>query len=275
MNDLIDPARLEEKLSVRIRENNEVLKAFGAKPLSFDKVYAEYRAAGKYLKPFVANTVVLLHDAMRRKNDILFEGAQGTFLDIDHGTYPFVTSSNTTAGGACTGSGVPPHRMDRVVGVMKAYTTRVGEGPLPTENAEISDLLHSMGREFGATTGRPRRCGWFDSVATRHATMVNGIDDLAVTNLDGLDTVETVKVCVAYQHDRTRYDFVPNDAQTLAECKPIYVEFEGWRTPTNRARSWKDLPSKARTYLKAIAELSGAKLFITSVGPAREQTIFV
>ena len=184
---------------VRIKENNEVLKALGAKPLSFKAVHAEYQAAGKFLKPFVANTVVLLHKAMRRRRDILFEGAQGTFLDIDHGTYPFVTSSNTTAGGACTGSGVPPHRMDRVVGVMKAYTTRVGEGPLPTENAEIADMLHGMGREFGATTGRARRCGWFDSVATRHAAMVNGIDDLAITNLDGLDTVETIKVCVAYR----------------------------------------------------------------------------
>jgi len=275
MNDLINPARLGQKLSLRIRENNEVLKAFGAKPLSFKKVLAEYQTAGRYLKPFVANTVVLLHDAMRHGSDILFEGAQGTFLDIDHGTYPFVTSSNTTAGGACTGSGVPPNHMDRVVGVMKAYTTRVGEGPLPTENAEISDLLHGMGREFGATTGRPRRCGWFDSVATRHATMVNGIDDLAVTNLDGLDTVGTIKVCVAYQYGKTRYDFVPNDIQTLAECSPIYVEFEGWRTPTSKARSWKDLPPKARTYLKAIAELSGTKLFIASVGPAREQTIFV
>ncbi len=275
MNDLIDPARLEEKLSRRIRDNNEVLRALGAKPLSFKKVHAEYRAAGRFLKPFVANTVVLLHEAMRRGDDILFEGAQGTFLDIDHGTYPFVTSSNTTAGGACTGSGVPPHRMDRVVGVMKAYTTRVGEGPLPTENAEISDLLHGMGREFGATTGRPRRCGWFDSVATRHATMVNGIDDLAVTNLDGLDTVKTIKVCVAYRHGKTRYDFVPNDAQTLAECEPVYVEFEGWGTPTNEARTWKQLPPKARAYLQAIAELTGAKLFIASVGPGRDQTIFV
>jgi adenylosuccinate synthase len=275
MNDLIDPERLEEKLSVRIRENNEVLKAFGAKPLSFRQVLAEYQVAGRYLKPFVANTVVLLHDAMRDGDDILFEGAQGTFLDIDHGTYPFVTSSNTTAGGACTGSGVPPNHMDRVVGVMKAYTTRVGEGPLPTENAEISDLLHGMGREFGATTGRPRRCGWFDSVATRHATMVNGIDDLAVTNLDGLDTVGTIKICVAYRRGKTRYDFVPNDAQTLAECEPVYVEFAGWRTPTNKARSWKQLPPKARAYLKAIAGLSGAKLLIASVGPARGQTIFV
>ncbi len=273
--DLVRFERLEEKLRLRISENNGVLRALGAKPLSFKAVLAEYRAAANYLRPFVANTVVLLHEAMRRGDDILFEGAQGTFLDLDHGTYPFVTSSNTTAGGACTGSGVPPHRMDRVVGVMKAYTTRVGEGPLPTENAEISDLLHGMGREFGATTGRARRCGWFDSVATRHATMVNGIDDLAVTNLDGLDTVETIKVCVAYRHGKARYDFVPNDAQTLAECQPVYVDFDGWRTPTDKARSWKQLPPKARAYLKAIAELSGAKLFIASVGPAREQTIFV
>ncbi|MEK7708032.1 MAG: adenylosuccinate synthase [Verrucomicrobiota bacterium] len=275
MGDLIDPARLEAKLSQRIKENNEVLKALGAKPLSFKQVFAEYNQAGRFLKPFVTNTVVLLHQAMGRGADLLFEGAQGTFLDIDHGTYPYVTSSNTTAGGACTGSGVPPHRMDHVVGVMKAYTTRVGEGPLPTENAEIADMLHAMGREFGATTGRARRCGWFDSVATRHATMVNGIDDLAVTNLDGLDTVETIKVCVAYRHGKKRYDFVPNDAQVLAECEPVYVEFEGWRTPTNKARRWKDLPPKARAYLKAIAELTGAKLFIASVGPGREQTIFV
>ncbi|HUB86490.1 MAG TPA: adenylosuccinate synthase [Verrucomicrobiae bacterium] len=275
VNDLVDSARLEQKLSLRIKENNAVLKSLGARPLSFPQVFADYNAAGKFLKPFVQNTVVLLHEQMRAGAAMLFEGAQGTFLDIDHGTYPFVTSSNTTAGGACTGSGVPPHRMDRVVGVMKAYTTRVGEGPLPTENAEISDLLHGMGREFGATTGRPRRCGWFDSVATRHATMVNGIDDLAITNLDGLDTVVSIKVCVAYRHGRKQYDYVPNDAQILAECEPVYVEFDGWRTPTDKAKSWKQLPTKARTYLKAIAELSNAKLFIASVGPSRDQTIFV
>jgi adenylosuccinate synthase len=275
MNDLIDPARLAVKLAQRIKENNGVLKALGAKPISYKKVLAEYTAAGKYLKPFVENTVVILHNAMRNHADILFEGAQGTFLDIDHGTYPFVTSSSTTAGGACTGSGVPPHRMDRVVGVLKAYTTRVGEGPLPTENKEVADMLHGMGREFGATTGRARRCGWFDSVATRHATMVNGIDDLAVTNLDGLDTVATIKVCVAYRHGRKQYDFVPNDAEVLAECQPVYVEFEGWLTDTSKATAWKDLPVKARNYLRAIAELSNAKLFIASVGPARSQTIFV
>jgi adenylosuccinate synthase len=275
MADLIDPVRLGEKLARRIQENNEVLKALGARPLAFKKVFADYRKAGKFLKPFVENTVVLLHHAMRRGEDILFEGAQGTFLDIDHGTYPFVTSSNTTAGGACTGSGVPPHRMDRVVGVLKAYTTRVGEGPLPTENREISDLLHGMGREFGATTGRARRCGWFDSVATRHATMVNGIDDLAVTNLDGLDTVATIKVAIAYRQGKKRYDYMPNDAEVLAACEPVYAEFEGWQTPTHKAKTWKQLPPKARAYLKAIAELTGAKLLIASVGPARDQTIFV
>ena len=273
--DLIDPERFKAKLRARVRENNGVLRAFGARPLSFNQVHRAYLKAGRYLRTFVANTVVLLHEAMRRGDDILFEGAQGTFLDIDHGTYPFVTSSNTTAGGACTGSGVPPHRMDRVVGVMKAYTTRVGEGPLPTENAEIADMLHAMGREFGATTGRPRRCGWFDAVATRHATMVNGIDELAITNIDGLDTVETIKVCIAYRDGRKRYDYVPNDAEVLARCEPVYAEFPGWVTPTHKARKWRQLPPRTRSYLKAISELTGARLAIASVGPGRDQTIFV
>jgi adenylosuccinate synthase len=273
--DLINADRFEELLRTRIKENNEVLKAFGAKPLSFAKVHASYRTAGDRLKPFVTNTVVYLHKATMRKANILFEGAQGTFLDIDHGTYPFVTSSNTTSGGACTGSGVAPNRMNRVVGVMKAYTTRVGEGPLPTENSEIADMLHKMGREFGATTGRARRCGWFDSVATRHATMVNGIDELAVTNLDGLDTLETIKACIGYRIGSKRVDHIPNDVEVLAKCEPIYAEFPGWKTPTDKVREWKHLPANARAYLKAIAELTGAKLTIASVGPARTQTIFV
>jgi adenylosuccinate synthase len=275
MADLIQPARFEERLKAKIKENNEILKAFGAKPLSFQQVHDAYRAAGDQLKPFVANTVVMLNQAIQAGKNILFEGAQGTFLDIDHGTYPFVTSSNTTSGGACTGSGVPPNRMDRVVGVMKAYTTRVGEGPLPTENAEIADMLHAMGREFGATTGRPRRCGWFDSVATRHATMVNGIDDLAITNVDGLDTLATIRVCIGYRDGAKRYDHMPSDIEVLARCVPVYAEFEGWQTPTSEVKKWADLPVKARAYLKAIAELSGAKLAIASVGPGREQTIFL
>jgi adenylosuccinate synthase len=273
--DLIQPERFAGLLKTRIKENNEVLKALGAKPLSYGKVLADYQAAGERLKPFVTNTVVLLNEALRRKKNILFEGAQGTFLDIDHGTYPYVTSSNTTAGGACTGSGVPPNRMDRVVGVMKAYTTRVGEGPLPTENAEIADMLHAMGREFGATTGRPRRCGWFDAVAVRHAVMVNGIDELAVTNIDGLDSVETLKVCVAYRAGGRQYDYVPSDAALLAQCEPVYVELPGWRAPTSAVRRWKDLPAKTRAYLKALSDLTGAPIRIASVGPGREQTVFV
>jgi adenylosuccinate synthase len=273
--DLINPTRFEGMLRQKIKENNEVLKAFGAKPLSFSRVHAEYRAAGDYLRPFVANTVILLHEATQRKARILFEGAQGTFLDLDHGTYPFVTSSNTTAGGACTGSGVSPSRMDRVVGVMKAYTTRVGEGPLPTESAEIADLLHAMGREFGATTGRARRCGWFDAVATREASRVNGIDELAVTNIDGLDSLETIKVCVAYREGSAEYDYVPNDIEVLSRCRPVYLEFPGWRTSTHEARRWGQLPPKARQYLKAIAELTEARLAIASVGPDRAQTIFL
>jgi adenylosuccinate synthase len=275
MIDLLHVDRFAVQLKRRIRENNEVLKAFGAKPLSFKKVHEAYCAAGDFLRPFVCNTVVMLNDASLAGAEILFEGAQGTFLDLDHGTYPFVTSSNTTAGGACTGSGVPPNRMDRVVGVMKAYTTRVGEGPLPTEDAAIADMLHALGREFGATTGRPRRCGWFDAVATSQATMINGIDELAVTNLDGLDTLDRVKVCIGYRVGSTRYDYVPNDIEAFAACEPIYEEFAGWQTSTNQTRAWRRLPRNARSYLTALAEYTGAKLSIVSVGPARDQTFFV
>jgi adenylosuccinate synthase len=275
MVDLINADRFEGLLRAKIQENNEILKAFGAKPLSFAKVHAEYRAAGDRLRPFVTNTVVMLHEASRRGAEILFEGAQGTFLDIDHGTYPFVTSSNTTAGGACTGSGVPPNKMDRVLGVMKAYITRVGEGPLPTESEEIGDMLHGMGREFGATTGRPRRCGWFDAVATRHATILNGIDEIAVTCLDGLDTLDTIKVCLSYRTGLSRLDYVPTDIELMAKCEPVYAEFPGWKTSTAHCKKWSQLPAAARKYLRAVAELTGARLKIVSVGPSREQTIFV
>jgi adenylosuccinate synthase len=275
MIDLINPERFARLLKLRIRENNEVLKAFGAKPLSFKKVHDAYRKAGDRLKPFVTNTVVYLHEATQRGEDMLFEGAQGTFLDIDHGTYPFVTSSNTTAGGACTGSGIPPHRMDRVVGVMKAYTTRVGEGPMATEDPMVTKMLHDMGREFGATTGRARRCGWFDAVATRHACIVNGIDQIAITNVDGLDSLPLIRVCVGYKVGARRYDHLPADAELLARCQPVYVDFPGWQTSTMKAKAWKDLPRRARTYVEAIAELTGAPLSIVSVGPSRDQTIFV
>ena len=275
MGDLMQPELFSQKLGARIKENNAVLKALGAKPVSFKQVNEAYLEAGEKLRPFVTNTVVYLHHALRANKELLFEGAQGTFLDIDHGTYPFVTSSNTTAGGASTGSGVPPHRIDRVLGVMKAYTTRVGEGPFPTENAEISDMLHGMGREYGATTGRARRCGWFDAVATGVASMVNGIDEIAITNLDGLDTVATIKICVGYKQGRKKIEVPPSDSRQLAECEPVYIEMPGWQSPTSQARKFEDLPANARAYALKLAELTGGKLAIVSVGAHRDETILL
>src|SRR5438046_2160993 len=241
MSDLVQPIVFSKKLQAKVIEYNRILHALGAKRVSFREVNESYLAAGEKLRPFVGNTVVYLHRAMERDKKILFEGAQGTFLDIDHGTYPYVTSSNTTAGGACTGAGVPPNRIDRVVGAVKAYTTRVGEGPFPTEHHSLADLLHSMGREFGAVTGRERRCGWFDAVATRYAGMINGIDEMAVTNLDGLDQVNPIRVCTAYRLDGRRLDYLPSCARDLARCEPVYTEMPGWKTPTNEARSFDDL----------------------------------
>jgi adenylosuccinate synthase len=275
MTDLMQPELFSKKLRAKMHENNSILKALGARPISFAKVNADFLAAGEQLRPFVANTVVYLHRALQDGKEILFEGAQGTFLDIDHGTYPYVTSSNTTAGGACTGTGVPPHRMDRVLGVMKAYTTRVGEGALPTEDPAIAGMLHEMGREFGATTGRARRCGWFDAVATRYATMINGIDDLAITNLDGLDTVDPIKVCVAYRLDGKKLEVPPSDAAQLTRCQPVYLEFPGWKRSTERAKKLADLPKEAQDYAQRIADLTGARLTMVSVGPARGQTLIL
>ncbi len=275
MSDLIQPALFSKKLAAKMRENNAILRALGAKPHEFADVNERYLAAGKTLAPFVTNTVVYLHREMQRGREILFEGAQGTFLDIDHGTYPFVTSSNTTAGGACTGTGVPPHRMDRVVGVMKAYTTRVGEGPLPTEDERIAGILHAMGREFGATTGRARRCGWFDAVATHYATMINGIDELAITNLDGLDTIDPILVCVGYRLNGKRLNVPPCDSAQWDNCEPVYRKFRGWKQATGSARKFSALPKNARVYLKAIAEMTGAKLTMVSVGPTRAETIML
>ena len=275
MSDLMQPILFSKKLQAKILENNSILQALGAKPINFREVNESYLAAGKKLRPFVDNTVVYLHRALERGKEILFEGAQGTFLDIDHGTYPYVTSSNTTAGGACTGTGVPPQRMDRVVGVMKAYTTRVGEGALPTEDEELARMLHQLGREFGATTGRARRCGWFDAVATRYATMINGIDELAITNLDGLDQVDPIRVCVGYRLNGKRLDVPPCDAAQLDNCEPIYKELRGWNQSTQSARKLSQLPSAAKDYVKYIAKLTGARLSIISVGPTRAQTIIL
>ncbi len=273
MGDLLQPGLFSEKLRVKVQENNKILKAFGVPPISFAKVNRDYLEAGRKLRPFIRNTVVYLHEALKARKSMLFEGAQGTFLDLDHGTYPYVTSSNTTAGGASTGTGVPPHRIDRVMGVMKAYTTRVGEGPFPTENRQISNMLHEMGREFGSTTGRARRCGWFDAVATRYATMINGIDELAVTNLDGLDNVDKIKVCVAYKLGSKVLEVPPSDLGQLERCKPVYIELPGWKTSTTAAQSFDELPPKARNYLKKLATLTGAKLAVVSVGASRAQTI--
>ncbi len=275
ISDLMQPELFSTKLQSKIRENNSILQAFGARPIDFREVNEKYLEAGEKLRPFVTNTVVWLHRALQRDKAILFEGAQGTFLDIDHGTYPYVTSSNTTAGGACTGSGVPPHRMDVVLGVVKAYTTRVGEGALPTEDEGLAEMLHKMGREFGATTGRPRRCGWFDAVAAHYATMINGIDELAITNLDGLDSFERIRVCIAYRLQGKRLAVPPCDAAQLEECEPIYEEIAGWGESTQRAKKFSDLPAAARTYVNRLAELTGAKLTIVSVGPGRGQTILL
>jgi adenylosuccinate synthase len=271
--DLLRPDVLKEKLTQRIKENNAVLKSLGAPALNAKKIINDTLAAAEVLRPFITNTVMFLHRALEMKTNMLFEGAQGTFLDIDHGTYPYVTSSNTTSGGACTGSGVPPHRIDKVMGVLKAYTTRVGEGPFTTEDDALSDRFHSMGREFGATTGRARRCGWFDAVSTRYSVILNGIDELAITNLDGLDGVESIKLCVAYRLDGKVLDFPPTDSEQLSRCEPVYIEMPGWLKSTEKAKKFSDLPPKARAYVKKIAELTGAKLSIVSIGPARAQTI--
>lgn len=275
MADLVDTKKLESLLRARVREANRLIKAFGGKTVSFKAVYEEYSKAARRLKPFVANTTKMLHDALAAKKEVLFEGAQGTYLDIDQGTYPFVTSSNTTSGGACTGSGMPPNKVDHVLGVIKAYTTRVGGGPFPTEDDDIGDMLHNMGREFGATTGRPRRCGWFDAVATRQAAQVNGIDQLAITNIDGLDKLPEIRVCVAYKLRGKIIDYVPTISEEIEQVKPVYETFPGWQTDTTKAKTWKDLPPKARRYLLAIAKMIDAKIVIASIGPARNQTIFV
>jgi adenylosuccinate synthase len=275
MADLVDTKNLEARLRTRVREANRLIKAFGGKAVAFKAVYEEYSKAARRLKPLVANTTKMLHDALAAKKEVLFEGAQGTYLDIDQGTYPFVTSSNTTSGGACTGSGMPPNKVDHVLGVIKAYTTRVGGGPFPTEDDDIGDMLHNMGREFGATTGRPRRCGWFDAVATRQAAQVNGIDQLAITNIDGLDKLPEIRVCTAYKLRGKTIDYLPTISEDIEQVKPVYETFPGWQTDTTKAKTWKDLPPKARRYLQAIAKMIDAKILIASIGPARNQTIFV
>jgi adenylosuccinate synthase len=275
LGELLETGFFTEKLRMRVKEANVILRDYGQKPVNFKTVLNQYLEVGEKIRPLITNTVLTIHKAIGAGKEILFEGAQGTFLDLDHGTYPYVTSSNTTAGGACTGSGVPPNRIDRVVGAMKAYTTRVGEGPFPTQDRVVADLMHSMGREYGAVTGRERRCGWFDSVATRYAQILNGIDELAVTNLDGLDSLPRLKVCVAYKLDGKKIEVPPTCVRRLARCVPVYVEVAGWEQPTTAARSFEELPAAAKEYLRLICELTGAKLKLVGVGQSRAQTILV
>lgn len=271
--DLDDPVKFAEKFTARVNEVNTLLDSVGMEKLDAEKEGQIILDAWKRLKPFVTNTVVLVHDALKQGKTLLFEGAQGTYLDIDHGTYPFVTSSNTTAGGALTGSGVSPRAIDRVVGVCKAYTTRVGSGPFVTENDDLGDRLHNMGREFGATTGRARRCGWLDMVLVRYAAILSGFDDLAVTNLDGLDALEEISICVAYELDGNRITTPPANPDDWERLKPIYETHPGWMTDISGIRKYSELPENARKYLDRLAELAGAKISLVGVGPDRAQTL--
>jgi adenylosuccinate synthase len=272
---LTRPAELEQELRLRIEEHNITLTAVGIPEIPADETVEKVLAAAAILAPHVVNTTVRLHDAIRDGKKLLFEGAQGTYLDIDHGSYPFVTSSNTTAGGACTGSGVPPRMIDKVVAVAKAYTTRVGSGPFTTEEDAISDMLHNMGREFGATTGRARRCGWLDMVLVRYAVMINGADELAITNLDGLDGLDTIKICTAYQLRGEVIHYPPATISDIEQCEPIYEEHQGWRQDLSTITAYADLPDLAKAYLDRLSELAGAKISLVGVGPDRVQTLIV
>jgi len=275
--DLIDPKVFRDRLNAVLPEKNSILqKVYGGKPLALEKLYRTYLAYGRRLKPFVADTKLLLYEAMRKKKRILFEGAQGTILDIDHGSYPYVTSSNATAGGAITGSGVGPHQIHRVIGVMKAYTTRVGEGPFPTQfDDRLMEQIRQKGEEFGATTGRPRRCGWFDAVVGRHAVMTNGADELAVMKLDVLDDLKSIKVCTAYRVNGKLVKHYPSNIGHLSAARPVYKELPGWREDTTSVTRFEDLPQNAKRYLRYLSGILEVPIRLVSVGSKRSQTIFL
>jgi len=273
--DLFHPERVREAVERRLLDANEVLTRHDLTTFTVEEICSEILTAFERLKPHVANTVPILHKAWKDGQTILFEGAQGSLLDIDFGTYPFVTSSNTTAGGCCTGSGLPPTAIQRVIGVCKAYTTRVGSGPFPTEDFGLSEYLHGLGREFGATTGRPRGCGWLDMVLLRFGCMVNGVTDLAVTNLDGLDERESIDICTAYRIDGVLHDLPPADSEAWTRATPVYETLPGWQQDTTACRSWEDLPENARGYLTRLGELAGAPVKTIGIGPDREQTILL
>ena len=275
--DLLDEQRLRDRLDGPLKEKNELLQTiYGVEPLNAETVIQEYLAYGRRLAPHVVDCTRAIHEAAKARKNILFEGAQGTLLDLDHGTYPYVTSSNPVSGGPCIGAGVGPTLIDRVIGVAKAYTTRVGEGPFPTElSGRLNDQLTERGGEFGTTTGRRRRCGWFDSVIGRYAVQVNGLDCLAVSKLDVLDELDEIQVCVAYELDGERIEHFPSSAEDFARCKPIFETLPGWQCSTADCRRLEDLPKTAMAYLRFLADLMEVPIAIVSLGANRDQTIVV
>ena len=275
MVDFIDPDRLKRVLEARIKTANEELVRLGWPAADPNVTLKAVMEAADVLRPHICNTIPVLNAAVKAGKNILFEGAQGAMLDIDFGTYPFVTSSNTSAGGCCTGSGVPPTRINHVIGVCKAYTTRVGAGPFVTENDEVADYLHGLGREFGATTGRPRRCGWADGVVLRYSSMFNGFDEMAMTNLDGLDQMDTVKICTAYKLGDELLDVPPALVEDWERCEPVYEELPGWKQDITGCTSWEQLPENCKAYVKRFGEVIGCPVGSVGVGPDREQTITV
>jgi adenylosuccinate synthase len=272
--ELLDKDVFKEKLEAILEEKNDILtNIYGEKGYEFESLYKEYLGYADRTRQYVCNTTILLNDALKKGKSILFEGAQGTLLDVDHGTYPFVTSSNSTAGGASTGTGVGPTKIDKVIGVVKAYTTRVGEGPFPTEfTQELMERIRKRGKEFGATTGRPRRCGWFDSLVVRHSIMVNGIDEIVVTKLDVLDGLDHLKIGTAYRYKGKVYKDFPYDIKALESCEVVYEEVPGWKEDTTGVTSYSALPPNAKNYLKRMQEILKTKIVLISVGSDRRQT---
>jgi adenylosuccinate synthase len=277
VQDLFDPSILRQKVEGALVNKNQVLiKVFNRRELEVDAITEELLQYAEPLRPHVADTALVLNDALDAGRTVLLEGGQGTLLDVDHGTYPFVTSSNPTAGGACTGSGIGPTRITRVIGILKAYTTRVGSGPFPTElHDEWGERLRSVGGEVGVTTGRPRRCGWFDAPIARYATRVNGLTDIFLTKLDVLTGIERIPVCVAYEIEGQRIDELPMTQTDFHHAKPIYEELPGWTEDISGARSIEDLPPNAQAYVRYLEQLSGAPISAIGVGQDRDATIVV
>ncbi len=264
----------EAKLGKRRKKNRLLREIYDAETFTVEEILDKYLRYAGWLAPYITDTALLLSRWIESGYSVLFEGAQATMLDIDHGTYPYITSSSTTAGGASTGTGVPPTKIHGVVGVSKAYTTRVGAGPFPTEmSGAVAEAIRARGHEYGATTGRPRRCGWFDAVVGRYATRINGLDTVALTKLDVLDQCETLKVCVAYRHRGETLTEFPEDETVVAAAEPVYEEIEGWRAPTAGAKNEADLPAKARRYLERLEELIGTPFCLISTGAQRDETI--